>query len=81
MPFYAAAINPAAISGFDKTQTKKILTQYNEISDAQLKAYQNKTQPFNANSYPPLVPPLNPYDHITIRSHFLSNHVISKVVH
>lgn len=40
MPFYMATMNSAAQSGFDETQAKKMLAQYNEMSDAQLKAYQ-----------------------------------------
>lgn len=40
MPFYAAAINPAAQRGFKESQAIKLLAQYNEMSDAKLKAYQ-----------------------------------------
>nr|WP_315422982.1 alpha/beta hydrolase [uncultured Pedobacter sp.] len=40
MPFYAAAMNPNAQSGFNETQAKTLLAQYNKMNDAQLKAYQ-----------------------------------------
>jgi len=40
MPFYAAAMNPTAQSGFNEKQAKTFLEQYNQMSDAQLKAYQ-----------------------------------------